>query len=72
MPLWQRGTSLPITTCTGTNFGFVIQAFSDPQRGVLMGFRRRDGSIDSYVTGDIYQVRLPAHVNVRRIKPDVD
>ena len=50
----------------------VIQAFTDPGRGAFMEMPRRDGVTQSRVTGNLYRVHVPAHVNSggRTIKPD--
>ena len=50
----------------------IIQAFTDPQGGAVVGTRRRDGVTDSIHPGDVYRVQVPAHVTRPglKIKPD--
>lgn len=50
----------------------IIQAFTGPGRGAFIEMPRRDGVTHSRVTGDLYRVHVPAHVNPagRTIKPD--
>ena len=58
--------------CNRDDLRLVIQAFEDPRGGAFMEMRRRDGVQESRVTGDHYQVQVPAHVSHggRQIKPD--
>lgn len=49
------------------NFRLVVQAFADPQAGVAMTTRRRDGSTTGYWSKEYYRVQRPEHVFLNSI-----
>lgn len=44
------------------HYRLILQQFTDPGRGVLITTRRRDGSTNSFFTGDVYTVQRPNHL----------
>lgn len=44
-------------------FTLIVQNFDDPSGGVALTSRRRDGSLQSYVTRDAFRVDRPRHVS---------
>lgn len=58
--------------CNRDNFRLVIQAFRDPQAGVLITTRRRDGHSDQYWTSTAFRVDKPEHVSLGPIPINLD
>jgi hypothetical protein len=58
--------------CNRDHFRVVIQRFSDPQAGALTTTRRRDGDSSNYMSGAIYRVPIPEHVQLSPIPINVD
>lgn len=52
------------------NYGLILQEFTEPGRGVLITTRRRDGSTNTFFTGDVYKVQRPAHVQHDSVSVD--
>lgn len=52
------------------HFRLVVQPFLEPERGVTVTTRRRDGSSTSFHTGDVYRVQPPPHVLAEEVSID--
>lgn len=52
--------------CNRDSYRLVLQAFTDPGRGVLVTTRRRDGQTNTFFSGGSYVVYRPHHVGFDR------
>ncbi|MBM4307391.1 MAG: hypothetical protein FJ123_11735 [Deltaproteobacteria bacterium] len=57
--------------CNRDNVRLVIQGFREDSGGALVRTRRRDGSISTYITAGVNEVRCPPHIRLNRIALDV-
>lgn len=58
--------------CNRDDFSFIIQGFTKDSDGVTMVTRRRDGSIKSFISSDVYKVTMPFNITSNEVEIDIN